>query len=156
MSRVDRERRIQTERPTRRRPANSRKTCRGKTRVQANRAAPVNRAARVRRAANRADHPRRAAGRTRLGRPKSSKLLRSDVGGIFPRHQFSTMKFRSIRHAIFRLHTALLQTIRSEGGEISLLVTLSPTAMSSFSLLPQVSRMFGDMGMTLEFEFAND
>jgi hypothetical protein len=55
-----------------------------------------------------------------------------------------------------KAHTALLQTIRSEGGEISLLVTISPTAMNSFSLPPQVSRMFGEMGRTLEFEFAID
>jgi hypothetical protein len=55
-----------------------------------------------------------------------------------------------------KAHTALLQTIRSEGGEISLLVTISPTAMNSFSLPPQVSRMFGEMGITLEFEFAID
>jgi hypothetical protein len=55
-----------------------------------------------------------------------------------------------------KMHAALLQTIRSEGGEISLLVTLSPTAMNTFSLPPQVSRMFGDLGITLEFEITND
>jgi hypothetical protein len=55
-----------------------------------------------------------------------------------------------------KAHTALLQTIRSEGGEVSLLITLSPTAMSGFSLRPQVSRMFGERGITLEFEIADD
>jgi len=55
-----------------------------------------------------------------------------------------------------KAHTALLQTIRSEGGEISLLITLSPTAMNSFSLRPQVSRMFGERGITLEFEITDD
>ena len=55
-----------------------------------------------------------------------------------------------------KAHAALLQTIRSEGGEISLLVTISPTAINSFSLPPQVSRMFGEMGITLEFEITND
>lgn len=53
-------------------------------------------------------------------------------------------------------HAELLRTIRSEGGEISLLVTLSPTAMSTFSLRPEVSRMFGEIGVTLEFEMADD
>jgi hypothetical protein len=53
-------------------------------------------------------------------------------------------------------HAALLQTIRSEGGEISLLVTLSPTAVNTLSLPPQVSRMFGERGITLEFEITND
>jgi hypothetical protein len=55
-----------------------------------------------------------------------------------------------------KAHTSLLQTIRAEGGEISLLVTISPTAMNSFSLPPQVSRMFGERGITLEFEITND
>ncbi len=53
-------------------------------------------------------------------------------------------------------HTALLQKIDSEGGEISLLVTLSPAAVNSFSLRPQVSRMFGELGITLEFEITDD
>lgn len=55
-----------------------------------------------------------------------------------------------------KAHAALLQTIRSGGGEISLLVTLSPAAVNTFSLLPQVSRMFGELGITLEFEVTSD
>jgi hypothetical protein len=55
-----------------------------------------------------------------------------------------------------KAHAELLQTIRSEGGEISLLITLSPAAMSSFSLRPEVSRMFGESGITLEFEITDD
>jgi hypothetical protein len=55
-----------------------------------------------------------------------------------------------------KAHAALLRTIRSDGGEISLVVTLSPTAMISFSLPPQISRMFGEMGITLEFEITDD
>jgi hypothetical protein len=51
-----------------------------------------------------------------------------------------------------KAHAALLHAICSEGGEISLLVTLSATAMSSFSIPPQVSRMFGERGITLEFD----
>lgn len=54
-----------------------------------------------------------------------------------------------------KMHAASLQTIRSGGGEISLLVTLSPTAANTFSLAPQVSRMFGDLGITLEFEITD-
>jgi hypothetical protein len=49
-----------------------------------------------------------------------------------------------------------LHKIRSDGGEISLLVTLSPTAVSSFSLAPAVTRLFGELGVTLEFELASD
>jgi hypothetical protein len=53
-------------------------------------------------------------------------------------------------------HGALLQTLRSEGGEISLLVTISPTAVSTFSLAPQVTRIFGELGITLEFEITSE
>jgi hypothetical protein len=53
-----------------------------------------------------------------------------------------------------KLHGAPLHKIRSDGGEISLLVTLSPTAVSSFTLAPEISRMFGEMGIALEIEIA--
>jgi hypothetical protein len=53
-------------------------------------------------------------------------------------------------------HAALLHTIRSEGGEVSLLVTLVPTDVDTFSLPPQISRVFGELGITLEFEITND
>jgi hypothetical protein len=51
-----------------------------------------------------------------------------------------------------KAHAELLHTIRSEGGEISMLVTLSPTTMNTFSLPPHISRIFGELGITLEFE----
>jgi hypothetical protein len=53
-----------------------------------------------------------------------------------------------------KAHAAWLQTICAEGGEISLLVTLSATTVNAFSLPPQVSRLFGELGITLEFEIA--
>jgi hypothetical protein len=53
-------------------------------------------------------------------------------------------------------HGALLRKVRSEGGEISVLVTLSPAAVSSFNLAPEVSRIFGEIGITLEIEMTND
>jgi hypothetical protein len=49
-----------------------------------------------------------------------------------------------------------LHKIRSDGGEISLLVTLSPTAVSSFTVSPEVSRILGELGVRLEFELASD
>jgi hypothetical protein len=55
-----------------------------------------------------------------------------------------------------KAHGTLLHTIRSEGGEISLLVTISPTAVNTFSLLPQISQLLGELGITLEFEIADD
>jgi hypothetical protein len=53
-------------------------------------------------------------------------------------------------------HASLLHAIRSEGGEASLLVTLSPTDVDTFILPPQTSRIFGELGITLEFEITND
>lgn len=50
----------------------------------------------------------------------------------------------------------LLQKIRSEGGDISLLVTLSPAAVTNFSLPPQISRLYSESGITLEFEITDD
>jgi hypothetical protein len=58
--------------------------------------------------------------------------------------------------SLSKYHDALLHKICSEGGEISLLVTLSPPAVSSFNLTPEVSRIFGELGIALEFEFASD
>jgi hypothetical protein len=55
-----------------------------------------------------------------------------------------------------RLPGSPLHKIRSDGGEISLLVTLSPTAVSSFSLAPELTRLCGELGVTLEFEIAGD
>jgi hypothetical protein len=55
-----------------------------------------------------------------------------------------------------KAHAALLNTIRSEGGEISLLVTLSPAVVDTFSLPSQISRTFGELGITLEFEITSE
>ncbi len=53
-------------------------------------------------------------------------------------------------------HVVFLHAVSAQGGEISLLVTLSATALNPFNIPPQVSRMFGEMGITLEFEITND
>jgi hypothetical protein len=50
---------------------------------------------------------------------------------------------------------ALFERIRSEGGQVSVLVALSP-ALESFSLPPEVSRIFSELGITLEFDLTND
>jgi hypothetical protein len=53
-------------------------------------------------------------------------------------------------------HAALLHQIRSEGGQVSLLIALSAPTVSSFSLTPEVSRIFSELGITPEFELADD
>jgi hypothetical protein len=51
-----------------------------------------------------------------------------------------------------RTHAALFERIRTESGQVSLLVSLSPKAVDSFSLTPEVTRIFGELGITVEFE----
>lgn len=53
---------------------------------------------------------------------------------------------------LVRSHAALFERIRVEGGQASLLVALSATAVVSFSLAPEVSRIFSALGTTVEFE----
>ena len=55
-----------------------------------------------------------------------------------------------------RVHAPLFERLRAERGQVSLLVTLSSTLVSSFSLTPEVSRRFGELGITIEFEIASD
>ena len=55
-----------------------------------------------------------------------------------------------------RKNAALLERIHNEGGEVRLLVALSPTAVDSFSLTPEVSRIFSELGITIEFEMTTD
>jgi len=55
-----------------------------------------------------------------------------------------------------KAHAEFLRRIRSDGGQVSLLVALTPDVVSSFNLSPEVSRIFGELGITLEFEMTND
>ncbi|MGO9512268.1 MAG: hypothetical protein ACLP2F_01320 [Steroidobacteraceae bacterium] len=57
---------------------------------------------------------------------------------------------------LLRTNAALLQRIRVEGGQVSLLVALSPVAVDSFSLTPEVSRIFSELGIAIEFEIASE
>jgi hypothetical protein len=61
----------------------------------------------------------------------------------------SATRFRSA-------HAALFHQIRSEGGQVSLLVAISAVAVSGFTLTPEVGRVFSELGVTLEFEFSNE
>jgi hypothetical protein len=55
-----------------------------------------------------------------------------------------------------KIHDKWLRQIRSDGGQVSLLVALAPDMVSSFTVAPEISHMFGELGITLEFEIAND
>jgi hypothetical protein len=79
------------------------------------------------------------------------------------RKEFGSSVTRSLGWALsssarrlLRAHAALFERIRIEGGQVSLLIALSPVAVESFNLTPEVSRIFGELGITLEFELASD
>jgi len=56
----------------------------------------------------------------------------------------------------FKTHGERLRRIRAEGGEITLLVTLSTDELRSFTLAPEVSRVLSGLGIAVEIEFASD
>lgn len=62
----------------------------------------------------------------------------------------------SLSTRFFSAHAATLRRIAAEGGQMSLLVTASAEGLSGFSLAPAVSRVFSELGITLEFEFTTD
>ncbi len=66
----------------------------------------------------------------------------------------SAIAFGVVR--FLRSKAALLERIHKEGGEVSLLVALSPTAVGSFILQPEVTRTFGELKVTVEFEMVED
>jgi len=53
-------------------------------------------------------------------------------------------------------HGATLRRICAEGGQVSLLVTQPAEEKSSFQITPEASRVFSELGVTVEFEFASD
>lgn len=55
-----------------------------------------------------------------------------------------------------RTHAELLRRLRTEGGEIALLVTISSSEVNSFTLPAETSQLFGEMGVSLEFELAGE
>jgi hypothetical protein len=61
-----------------------------------------------------------------------------------------------IARQFFTAHAQALRRIRREGGQITLLVTLSPGEVSGFSLSPDVGRVLSELGIVIEFEFASD
>jgi hypothetical protein len=56
----------------------------------------------------------------------------------------------------FKKHAPSLHRIRSEGGQVSLLVTISGGEVNSFTLAPEASRLFGELGIAVEFELTAD
>jgi hypothetical protein len=62
----------------------------------------------------------------------------------------------SLSTRFFSAHAGTLRRIGAEGGQVSLLVTAPAALVNGFSLAPAVSRVFGELGVALEFEFSSD
>ena len=62
----------------------------------------------------------------------------------------------SLSTRFFTAHAQTLRRIVAENGQVSLLITAPAGEVSGFSLAPEVSRVFSELGITLEFEFTSD
>ena len=62
----------------------------------------------------------------------------------------------SLSTRFFTAHADTLRRIVAESGQVSLLITAPAGELSGFSLAPAVSRVFSELGITLEFEFSSD
>jgi hypothetical protein len=63
-----------------------------------------------------------------------------------------TLMICALRLGQYKSVGTFLKQINAEEGSISLLVALSPMTVGCFNLAPETSRMFGELGVTLEFE----
>ena len=52
-----------------------------------------------------------------------------------------------------RAHSEFIRRIQSEEGQVSLLVELSTRALNGFTLSPQFSKTFSELGVAIEFDF---
>jgi hypothetical protein len=93
-------------------------------------------------------------GNPSFAEPLNLSITQEHIDAAIARNLTGALALYAVR--LNKSQGALLQRILSEDGDISLLVTLSPAAVSSFSLAPEVSRVFGELGVTLEFEITND
>ena len=64
-----------------------------------------------------------------------------------------TLALDAIVVGFMRAHSEFIRRLQSEEGQVSLLVELSTRALNGFTLSPQFSRMFSDLGVAVEFDF---
>jgi len=82
------------------------------------------------------------------------KIARERLGSATTRNLGWALTLTAAR--FLRVHGEFLRQIRAQGGQASLLVTISTAEASSFSLSPELSRVFSELGVALEFEFSDD
>jgi hypothetical protein len=81
------------------------------------------------------------------------QLAQQGLGAVMSRSLGSAL---TLTARFLSLHAETLQRICAEGGQISLLVAVPSGEVSSFSIAPEVSRIFGELGVALEFELTSD
>lgn len=65
-----------------------------------------------------------------------------------------TLELGLLRSALLlRRHAEFLRRIHAEGGDVSLLVEISPLAVTGFSLSPGCASTFSELGVVVDFEF---
>lgn len=57
---------------------------------------------------------------------------------------------------LLRTHADFVRRVQAEGGEVALIVELTPAGSQSFTLTPQVAKVLCDLGVCVEFEFTGD
>lgn len=72
-----------------------------------------------------------------------------------------TVDFGTLDHALVRCayllrrHATFLRRVKAEGGDVSLLVAVSPQAVSGFTLTPQCAGALHALGLGVDFEFTS-
>ena len=64
-----------------------------------------------------------------------------------------TLALDAIVVGFMRTHSDFIRRIQNEEGQVSLLVEISSRSLTGFTLSPQFSRTFGDLGIGVEFDF---
>jgi hypothetical protein len=64
-----------------------------------------------------------------------------------------TLALDAVMVSFMRTHSDFIRRIQSEEGQVSLLVELSTRSLNGFTLSPQFSRTFSELGVAVEFDF---
>jgi hypothetical protein len=64
-----------------------------------------------------------------------------------------TLALDALVVGFMRTHAEFIRRMQSEEGQVSLLVELSTRALNGFTLSPQFSRTFSELGVAVEFDF---
>ena len=86
------------------------------------------------------------------GVPKADvqkERLRAMAGSLVMALSFYTMSF-------LRGHADFLRRLQTEGGDVRLIVELPAGVAQSFTLTPQVAKVLGDFGISIDFELTSD